>query len=261
MAPLAESLPFAMIPHWVMLADVSNQAKVLYVLLVMHVRLTQPENRLAWPTRRRLARMMRLRREQSVDPYVTELEKLGAITVERGRHPYLKLLRRNYYTVRLPADGAPLAYFGCLSVWEDRRDLEPGDDEAAGQSGGAVQRTSGEQAGPGPGSEPSEVRSAAPPEVRLSAPREVRSPAQEVEVVDVDIDQEEVFSGSGSDEGAGPPSETSLQDPISLPGSPRPDGRADEADICGNPLCKGGVLHIGINRRPCPTCPQASSDQ
>jgi hypothetical protein len=24
--------------------------------------------------------------------------------------------------------------------------------------------------------------------------------------------------------------------------------------VCGNPLCHGGVLKIGINRRPCPTC-------
>lgn len=180
-----EALPWAQVPHWVMLAPISREAKLLFVLLLMHVDRTDEANRLAWPTRARLASMMGYSKPQSIDPYVDELEKLGAIAVVRGRHPSQPLRKRNYYTVALATDGAPMRPGLMLSVWENRDGLD--EPVSAGESGGPLQRTSAvATVEPDP-----EVRPSGRPEVRPSGPREVPPSGQEVEVVEVEVPEEE----------------------------------------------------------------------
>lgn len=130
---MAPAYPWAQPSQWVMLSDVSPQAKALYVLLVMHVMLSpNKKNRLAWPTQKRLAKLLKVKKTDSVATYTTELEKIGAVTVRRGRKPGRPLVKQNFYTVKLGADAPPKGYVGNVSVWDDRFDMEG---EPAGQPG------------------------------------------------------------------------------------------------------------------------------
>lgn len=111
-------LPWGQVPQWVMVSNISPPAKALFVLLVMHVVRKDPANRQAWPRRERLAAMLGYARPDAIDSRVRELERLGAITVHRGRDPAQPMQRRNTYTVRLAADGMPNEYSGPPSVWD-----------------------------------------------------------------------------------------------------------------------------------------------
>lgn len=77
--------PFAQLPDWVVLADISNNAKVLYWHLAMHVNF-QRGDRAAWPGRATLARRMGYSRADKVDPFIAELVKIKALKkVKRQR--------------------------------------------------------------------------------------------------------------------------------------------------------------------------------
>jgi hypothetical protein len=135
------ALPWAQVPHWVMLAPISLGAKMLYVLLLMHVDRRDPNNRRAWPSRASLARMANFSRPQTVDQYIAELELIGAVRVERGgRHELQPLRRQNYYHVVLPCDPAPtgIEFLDLKGFYEKRRE------EAANAAGRTLWRTSGD---------------------------------------------------------------------------------------------------------------------
>ncbi|ALY10254.1 HTH DNA binding domain protein [Arthrobacter phage Salgado] len=75
----ADRPPFAMIPNWLLTA--SSHAYRLYGLLHSYADNTSRE---AWPSRATLARQMGMAKAGTLQPYIKELEDLGAITVIRS---------------------------------------------------------------------------------------------------------------------------------------------------------------------------------
>ena len=71
---------FAIIPHWILFADISPQAIRLYCVLR-----TYADNKTleSWPSRQTLAEDMRVDSTKTVDRSIKELIDLGAIKVER----------------------------------------------------------------------------------------------------------------------------------------------------------------------------------
>lgn len=94
---------FAMLPEWVLYADVSAQAVRLYA--VLHRYANSSSSGSAYPSRRLLAEHLRVRDEKTVDRAVRELVELGALTV----HPRVSASgdrTSNSYVVRsLPFGG------------------------------------------------------------------------------------------------------------------------------------------------------------
>jgi len=74
------SLPFAVIPEWLILEDVSDRAIRLYAVLVRHA----DKEHHAHPSRRRLAKMVRCS-ESSLDRAMKELLSVGVMRVEKRR--------------------------------------------------------------------------------------------------------------------------------------------------------------------------------
>src|SRR5690606_37667314 len=72
------SVPYCVLPTWVALAGLPAQAQATYWQLALHLS-TQRTDRDVWPTRSSLARRLRLRRPQSVDPYLDALVEIGSI--------------------------------------------------------------------------------------------------------------------------------------------------------------------------------------
>lgn len=101
--------PFAMVPEWILLADVSPQAKALYVLLVAHTNSLRGDG-LAWPGMEAMAAILGYRKRQTVGKYVRELEELGAIDVHMT---ISKNGRRNTYVVH---ETPPEGYTGHASL-------------------------------------------------------------------------------------------------------------------------------------------------
>lgn len=98
---------------WVSLSGVSPHALALYVLLRMHVNRGRGDDMVKTGTLT-LAVLMGLSRGDKITPYLDELEKLGAIDVERGG-----LHRKNKYVVhQLP----PAGYTGATTIktWYER---------------------------------------------------------------------------------------------------------------------------------------------
>lgn len=90
--------PFTMCPHWVLLAELSPQAKVLWWALASHVYRRKRDGAVVWPSRQSLAAMLQMKRPQSIDPYLTELDEYGAIKVEPVRLGKMRV--RHRYVVR-----------------------------------------------------------------------------------------------------------------------------------------------------------------
>jgi hypothetical protein len=80
----SELPPFAVAPHWVTFS-VSGNATKLYNLYAAHGSGDSLNNRVVYPTLDDLAEMMHLSRGDKVTPYMRELEKAGAIVVEKRR--------------------------------------------------------------------------------------------------------------------------------------------------------------------------------
>lgn len=72
--------PFAIVPEWILDADVSDRALRLYAVLGRYAN----ENRQSFPSRRTLAARLRCS-VKTVDRTLSELEQAGALTVERRR--------------------------------------------------------------------------------------------------------------------------------------------------------------------------------
>lgn len=84
---------------WVGLSGVAPQAHSAYVKLKIHVNLRRGDARV-WPTKITLAEMMGYDKVDTLDPYIEQLERIGAIDVS-----YEGMPRRCYYTINdLPAD-------------------------------------------------------------------------------------------------------------------------------------------------------------
>lgn len=76
-APVRYAGPkFALIPEWVLFADISDRAVRLYGVLL---RFADHQTREAWPTRRRLAERVRVKDRRSVDKALGELMRIGAL--------------------------------------------------------------------------------------------------------------------------------------------------------------------------------------
>lgn len=96
-------------PDWIVLSGASARACQLYQFLRLRLNRRRRDRRV-WPGLATLAVMMDLKTSESVSPYVKELERLGAIDVEKGSMP-----RRNIYRVNTTP---PPGYAGPL-VLED----------------------------------------------------------------------------------------------------------------------------------------------
>lgn len=244
-----EKLPFVQVPQWLLLARISPGAKLIYCLLVMHVNRENAENRKAWPTRETLAEMAGFSRPQSIDKYLAELEAIGAIRVERGRHPSQPLRKRNYYFVVLVDDAAPMgtgiADLSLVDFYARTAHEDPGHD------GSALERTSVTPDPETPSPVVTEVRYSAPGEVRSSAPRDVRSTAQELDELDLhEVDEEqEDLHGLRSEPDSLP---ETAEDPISLSSVIA----VAATKPCGYRECRDGMYLIGSRaggqRHPCP---------
>ncbi len=148
------SVPYCVLPTWVALAGLPGQAQAAYWQLALHLS-TQRTDRDVWPTRSSLARRLRLRRPQSVDPYLDALVEIGAIEKRVVRCGTNRMRKRLVITVHFepPAD-----YTGPMSL----ADLDEDDEESAKPQVTPV------------------VRSTASPVVRSTASPVVRSTAQEL---------------------------------------------------------------------------------
>lgn len=100
---------FALVPEWVVYADISDRALRLYCRLARHADVKG----LSWPSRVRLANQLKCSLS-SLDRAVTELADIGAVTIEARYDDGGQ--RSNLYTVvRLKPAGAA----GAESVWID----------------------------------------------------------------------------------------------------------------------------------------------
>lgn len=244
-----EKLPFVQVPQWLLLAPISPGAKLIHCLLVMHVNREDAANRKAWPTRETLAEMAGFSRPQSIDKYLAELEAVGAVRVERGRHPSQPLRKRNYYFVVLVDDAAPMgtgiADLSLVDFYARTAHEDPGHD------GSALERTSVTPDPETPSPVVTEVRYSAPGEVRSSAPRDVRSTAQELDELDlheVDEEQEDLrLARSEPDSLPGAAGDPFLLSSVIGPPVPR---------RCAFRDCRDGTFQVGSpssgSRRPCP---------
>lgn len=74
---------FAIVPEWVLYADISPQAIRLYCVLNRHA---NKEGK-ATPSRRRLAKLLGVKDEKVVDRALSQLADLGAVEVHHRRNP------------------------------------------------------------------------------------------------------------------------------------------------------------------------------
>ena len=75
-----ERTKFVMIPKWIMLSDLSSGAIRLYGALMSYA---NNETLQAFPSRKTLANDMRMKQAKSIDPYIDELKRFGALKVEK----------------------------------------------------------------------------------------------------------------------------------------------------------------------------------
>ncbi len=85
---------FAIIPEWLLFADISPQAVRLYGVLRRYA----DRDGSCFPSRKRLASDLRMESTKPVDRALKELVKIGAITIEH-RHTEQGDLQSNLYTV------------------------------------------------------------------------------------------------------------------------------------------------------------------
>ena len=71
---------FVMIPKWIMLSDLSSGAIRLYGALMSYA---NNETLQAFPSRKTLANDMHMKQAKSIDPYIDELKRFGALKVEK----------------------------------------------------------------------------------------------------------------------------------------------------------------------------------
>ncbi|MGI5493864.1 hypothetical protein [Microtetraspora malaysiensis] len=131
--------PFVMLPIWVMHAA-GPKAQALYSIFAAEV--FHSGSRKVDPTREQLAALMGFspRRPQSVDPYIRELESIGAIYTVRGKTPD-GLKDRNTYVVH---HDPPDSYTGPRTYGQFYRERVAGEAEPSGAA--AAVRSSAQRA-------------------------------------------------------------------------------------------------------------------
>lgn len=87
---------FAMVPEWVLYADVSAQAVRLYAVLLRYANGSTSGE--AYPGRRRLAEHLRVADVKTVDRALDQLTGIGALTI--AKRPSSTGFPQNLYTVR-----------------------------------------------------------------------------------------------------------------------------------------------------------------
>jgi hypothetical protein len=120
----------------------------LYTVLASHVNRDRADN-LVWPTLDSLAAIMCFSRRQSLTPHMDRLMEIGAIVRTEQRYGTNDMLRRYVYDVRF---NAPPGWTGPLTgaEWYARNPQDVKSSKTAGQSRGAVGRTSGNEEAPDP---------------------------------------------------------------------------------------------------------------
>jgi hypothetical protein len=106
------------VPEWLLLSDITAQAKTLYSLLLAHVN-REREDGFAWPTFDQLAKMMGFKHRNSINKYLTELVTLQAVDIERRSG----FDNRNY--VYLVNELPPDDYMGFKSINEFHKANKP----------------------------------------------------------------------------------------------------------------------------------------
>lgn len=96
------SEPFARIPQWILLAQISRSAKLLHAVLGMHANEERGDGRV-WPGLTICAQIMGYQHRQSLSRFVKELQQVGAIDVEE--EPTQSGTRRVYIVHETPPDG------------------------------------------------------------------------------------------------------------------------------------------------------------
>lgn len=122
--------PFSQLGDWVVLSGATGPACKLYWILSMHVNVARGDN-MAKPSRATLAELMGLAKAKSVDTYLTELEKLAAIDVMRGRRNPDGGCAKNRYIVH---QNPPPGYTGLRSNEEFYLAKKAKAQEVAGQT-------------------------------------------------------------------------------------------------------------------------------
>ncbi len=136
--------PYATVGEWVLLSHVSERAKLVYCLLRMHCNGERQDWR-AWPSQKRLADMLGLKKPDGVGVALKELAALGAVRVHVIRHARG---RRNVYIVN---EACPEDYKGAQSVQQYYAVLE-GEGEATHHPSGGSPLTRGYPQNRGDGS-------------------------------------------------------------------------------------------------------------
>ncbi len=127
-------IPYTQLPDWVAVADIAPQARLIFWILEAHVNVRrarrraaqQQDDREVWTSREVLADLLGKRQARTADPYIRQLEAIGAVTVHR---PDETGLTYNVYEPHLtPPDG----YTGPRSLGEyyTRRNVDGGLDSA-----------------------------------------------------------------------------------------------------------------------------------
>lgn len=102
--------PGTMIQDWVMLADVSAEAKAAYAILQMHVNRQRGDGKV-WPSTRAIAKLLMKSRGDKISAPLKELAAIEAIDIRHGR----SMPRRNVYIVH---QRPPEGYQGPLNLKE-----------------------------------------------------------------------------------------------------------------------------------------------
>ncbi|MFF0754426.1 helix-turn-helix domain-containing protein [Streptomyces sp. NPDC004267] len=142
--------PYSMVPDWVTLFPgnkehprydgkiLSPTAKAVYAVLAMHVNVSR-DNNVCWPSRKSIAQILGFKREQTIDPYLKELDEADAI----DRKP---MMRQNgakgylYVVHQTPPEG----YKGEQTISEHYKNLR--DAELGNRHWEPIPAAQGEQA-------------------------------------------------------------------------------------------------------------------
>lgn len=132
--------PFTMLPDWVALSGISPGAQALYWQLSLHINHARGD-RTVFPSRDSLARRLGFRQTRSVDRYLAELVKVGAVTKYTARVADGLRARNRYVLHQQP----PRRYRGPWALADlaaddsvDAASNDQGDIAGAGQAGASA---------------------------------------------------------------------------------------------------------------------------
>lgn len=97
-------VPYTMVGDWVLLSNLSPQAKLLYALLAAHINIAEGDRKV-WPSLETLAGWMGVKQPRSVSKYIDELVEIGALQKEQQRTADGMRTRNAYYVEGEPPAG------------------------------------------------------------------------------------------------------------------------------------------------------------